>query len=94
MEVCVSELRDITTTTGGLGLTAATLYYLARALWAQTRRNGNRPATLRDVVDALKNHAHEEEAHHARNEEQLRILNENVARQTAGIERLLGRSDR
>lgn len=84
-----SLLRDF----GYMGVGAAAFFYLAKALYELSRRNGSRPATLKDVVDAIHTHADEESEHHAAHLAKLNELSQINTGMSAAIWRLVGRGE-
>lgn len=79
---------------GFLGLGLATFFYLARALYALTRANGQRQSTLNDVVKAIDAHAKEEKDHHDRQEERENELNRILTSMRTDVLLLLDRGKR
>ena len=88
-----NEVTTIFRDFGSLGLGLATIFYLARSIYALSQRNGSRAATLNDVVRAIETHAEEERQHHEHQAERETKFVAALAEMRSDIWRLIGRSE-
>lgn len=87
-------MNETIQTIGWGGAGAASLFYLSRAIYTlATQRNGNSPATLKDVVRAIRDHAEEEEKHHSDQAASAREMLTELRAVRDGVARLIGRGD-